>query len=243
MSAPDQQRFESAQSGIGRMRLNAKAEARWLAWSLMVRSRSAFKRFFDLVLAIILLILASPIFLLLALFIKRDRGPVFFKQIRTGLLGKEFQMFKFRSMRIDAEERLHELLSQNEKSDGVTFKLENDPRVTTVGRFIRRCSLDELPQLINVIKGEMSLVGPRPPVRREVALYSQLDRHRFYVKPGITCLWQVGERKGKFWEIGNRNEIDFTEQVELDVRYIENRSFLKDLWILVKTIPALLFGK
>ena len=222
MSAPDQQRFESAQSGIGRMRLNAKAEARWLAWSLMVRSRSAFKRFFDLVLAIILLILASPIFLLLALFIKRDRGPVFFKQIRTGLLGKEFQ---------------------NEKSDGVTFKLENDPRVTTVGRFIRRCSLDELPQLINVIKGEMSLVGPRPPVRREVALYSQLDRHRFYVKPGITCLWQVGERKGKFWEIGNRNEIDFTEQVELDVRYIENRSFLKDLWILVKTIPALLFGK
>lgn len=236
-------RLEAAQSAWGRFRLSLRVRIKWLSWRLLVRGRSAAKRLFDLIAASVLLVLTSPFFLFLALFIRQDGGPVLFKQIRIGLLGNEFKMLKFRSMRVDAEEQLESLLAQNEKGEGITFKLEKDPRVTTVGRVIRRCSLDELPQLINVIKGEMSLVGPRPPTPREVARYTQMDRWRFYVKPGITCLWQVGEREGRFWEIGNRNEIDFAEQVGLDVRYIENRSLWKDAWILIKTIPALLFGK
>jgi lipopolysaccharide/colanic/teichoic acid biosynthesis glycosyltransferase len=233
--------FDAAQSAFGRLRLTIKVKARCYRWRGMVRSRSAMKRTFDLLAATVLLILASPLFGLLALFIQSDGGPVFFKQIRVGLLGKKFRMYKFRSMRIDAESQLAALLAKNDKGEGITFKMENDPRVTAVGRFIRRCSLDELPQLINVIRGEMSLVGPRPP--REVALYTQQDRWRLSIKPGITCLWQVGEREGRFLEIGNRNEIDFSEQVGLNVRYIENRSNWRDLWILIKTIPALLFGK
>lgn len=236
-------RFEAAQSAFGRLKLTISVKLRWYSWRFMIRSRSAIKRGFDLLAALILLILTSPIFLILAFFICRDGGPVFFKQVRIGLLGKEFRMYKFRSMRIDAEAQLEALLAQNEKGEGITFKMENDPRVTAVGRFIRRCSLDELPQLINVIQGKMSLVGPRPPVPREVALYTQKDRWRLYIKPGITCLWQVGEREGRFLEIGNRNDIDFAEQVGLDVRYIENHSISRDLWILIKTIPALLFGK
>ncbi len=243
MKQEPSRRFEAAQSAFGRLKLTLKVKLRWYSWRFMVRSRTAIKRAFDLVAASILLILTSPIFLILALFIRRDGGPIFFKQIRIGLLGTEFRMYKFRSMRIDAEAQLDALLAQNEKGEGITFKMENDPRVTAVGKFIRRCSLDELPQLINVIKGEMSLVGPRPPVPREVALYTQSDRWRLYIKPGITCLWQVGERDGNFLEIGNRNEIDFAEQVGLDVRYIENRSIWRDFWILIKTIPALLFGK
>ena len=236
-------RFEAAQSAFGRLKLTLKVKVRWYSWRFMVRSRTVIKRAFDLFAAVILLVLSSPIFLILAVFIRRDGGPIFFKQIRIGLLGKEFRMYKFRSMRIDAEAQLEALLAKNEKGEGITFKMENDPRVTAVGRFIRRCSLDELPQLMNVIKGEMSLVGPRPPVPREVALYTQKDRWRLYIKPGITCLWQVGEREGNLLEIGNRNEIDFAEQVGLDVRYIENRSIWRDFWILIKTIPALLFGK
>lgn len=243
MKEASNRRFEAAQTAYGRFKLTLRVKSRWYFWRAVVRSRSAIKRAFDLVAASILLCLTSPIFLGLALFIRKDGGPVFFKQVRIGLLGQEFKMYKFRSMRVDAEKHLEALLKQNEKAGGVTFKMENDPRVTPVGKFIRRCSLDELPQLINVIKGEMSLVGPRPPVPREVALYSQEDRWRLYIKPGITCLWQVGERQGKVWEIGDRNEIDFPEQVGLDVRYIENRSLRKDFWILVKTIPALLFGK
>ena len=243
MKQEPSRRFEAAQSAFGRLKLTLKVKLRWYSWRFMVRSRTAIKRAFDLVAASILLVLTSPIFLILALFIRRDGGPIFFKQIRIGLLGTEFRMYKFRSMRIDAEAQLDALLAQNEKGEGITFKMENDPRVTAVGKFIRRCSLDELPQLINVIKGEMSLVGPRPPVPREVALYTQSDRWRLYIKPGITCLWQVGERDGNFLEIGNRNEIDFAEQVGLDVRYIENRSIWRDFWILIKTIPALLFGK
>jgi lipopolysaccharide/colanic/teichoic acid biosynthesis glycosyltransferase len=144
---------------------------------------------------------------------------------------------------VDAEARLKELLAKNEKASGVTFKMKDDPRITKVGRFIRKSSLDELPQFWNVLKGEMSLVGPRPPVPREVALYSQADRRRFLVKPGITCLWQVGEREGRLFEIGDRNQIDFPEQVALDVRYIESQSVWRDLWILAKTVPAILFGK
>ena len=209
----------------------------------MISGTLFLKRFFDIVLSTCALILLAPVFATIALIVKSDGGPVFFRQTRIGLLGREFKMLKFRSMVVDAEARLKELLAKNEKASGVTFKMKDDPRITKVGRFIRKSSLDELPQFWNVLKGEMSLVGPRPPVPREVALYSQADRRRFLVKPGITCLWQVGERGGGLFEIGDRNQIDFPEQVALDVRYVESQSVWRDLWILAKTVPAILFGK
>ena len=159
------------------------------------------------------------------------------------MLGRTFGMWKFRSMCVDAEARLKDLLAKNEKGQGVTFKLQNDPRVTPIGRLIRRASIDELPQFFNVLAGHMSIVGPRPPVPREVALYTQDDRRRLLVKPGITCLWQIGEREGRTFEIGDRNTIDFDEQVQLDVRYIEQQSVLKDILIMIKTLPAMLLGK
>lgn len=152
-------------------------------------------------------------------------------------------MLKFRSMCVDAEAKLAELLAKNEKAQGITFKMKDDPRVTPIGRFIRKTSLDELPQFINVLRGDMSIVGPRPPLPREVALYSSSDRRRLHARPGITCLWQVGERQGGVWEIGDRNAIDFEEQVSLDVRYIESQSVLRDIWILLKTVPAIVLGK
>ncbi|HEY6228738.1 MAG TPA: sugar transferase, partial [Verrucomicrobiae bacterium] len=145
----------------------------------------------------------------------------------------EFRMYKFRSMRVDAEQRLQELLKQNGHATGVTFKMKNDPRITRVGRILRKYSLDELPQFVNVLKGEMSMVGPRPPVPREVALYTLKDRQRLAVTPGLTC----------FWQIGGRANIDFPEQVQLDVQYIESQSFWLDLWICIKTIPAVVLGR
>jgi lipopolysaccharide/colanic/teichoic acid biosynthesis glycosyltransferase len=168
---------------------------------------------------------------------------VFFRQTRIGLMGREFKMLKYRSMCVDAEARLKDLLAKNEKASGITFKMKDDPRITKIGRILRKTSLDELPQFLNVLRGEMALVGPRPAVPREVALYTQADRRRLLAKPGITCLWQVGEREGRTFEIGDRNSIDFPEQVALDVRYIESRSVIRDLWILAKTVPAILFGK
>jgi lipopolysaccharide/colanic/teichoic acid biosynthesis glycosyltransferase len=141
-------------------------------------------------------------------------------------------MFKFRSMRVDAETRLAEVLKDNQHSNGITFKIKNDPRITRVGHYLRRYSLDELPQLFNVLKGDMSLVGPRPPVPREVALYTLADRRRLEVKPGITCIWQVS----------GRAEIDFPGQVKLDVSYIENQSLTQDLKILARTPKAVVFG-
>jgi lipopolysaccharide/colanic/teichoic acid biosynthesis glycosyltransferase len=152
-------------------------------------------------------------------------------------------MLKFRSMCVDAEAKLKDLLAKNEKASGITFKMKDDPRITKIGKLLRKSSLDELPQFWNVLRGDMSLVGPRPPVPREVALYTQADRRRFLIKPGITCLWQVGEREGGLLEIGDRNVIDFPEQVALDVRYIESQSFWRDVLILGKTVPAILFGK
>jgi lipopolysaccharide/colanic/teichoic acid biosynthesis glycosyltransferase len=161
-----------------------------------------------------------------------DRGPILFRQVRVGRHGREFRMLKFRSMRVDAEARLQELLAQNHHRDGVTFKIKDDPRITRVGKWIRKFSFDELPQFYNVLIGDMSLVGPRPPVPREVALYSLADRRRLAVKPGITCIWQIS----------GRAEIDFSGQVQLDVRYIESRSLWQDIKILCKTVPAVLSG-
>ena len=141
-------------------------------------------------------------------------------------------MFKFRSMRPDAEQRLKELLARNQHASGITFKLKGDPRITRIGHWLRKYSLDELPQFYNVLIGDMSVVGPRPPVPREVALYTLADRRRLGVQPGITCLWQIS----------GRSQIDFHGQVELDVRYIENRGFWNDLRIITKTLPAVLAG-
>jgi len=237
------QRLLVAQTPWGRFRLNLYVGWKRVAWKLVVGFTYALKRAFDIVIAITVMILFLPIFLLLAILVKLDGGPIFFGQTRYGLHGREFKMLKYRSMVPDAEARLKDLLKFNEKAEGITFKMKDDPRITKIGRILRKTSLDELPQFWNVIKGEMSLVGPRPPVKREVELYDQSHRRRFAVKPGITCLWQVGERAGGTFEIGDRNSIDFEEQVGLDVRYIESQSFGKDLWLLIKTVPAILFGK
>lgn len=203
------------------------------SWRCVVGGTRVAKRLVDLVGSLAALVLLSPVFFVIAvLIILEDGGPIFFRQVRVGRHGREFRMLKFRSMRVDAEQRLKELLARNQHTTGVTFKIKNDPRITRVGHFIRKYSLDELPQFYNVLIGDMSLVGPRPPVPREVALYTLADRRRLAVKPGITCIWQVS----------GRAEIDFPGQVQLDVRYIESHSFREDLKILWKTIPAVLSG-
>jgi lipopolysaccharide/colanic/teichoic acid biosynthesis glycosyltransferase len=237
------QRLVAAQSPWGRWRLNAYVSWKRLAWRCVVGFALLLKRAFDIIIGITAVILFAPLFALLAVLVKLDGGPIFFRQTRYGLHGREFKILKYRSMVPDAEAHLKDLLQFNEKAEGITFKMKDDPRITKIGRILRKTSLDELPQFFNVIKGEMSLVGPRPPVKREVELYEQRHRRRFQAKPGITCLWQVGEREGGFWEIGDRNAIDFEEQVGLDVRYIESQSLSRDIWLLMKTVPAILFGK
>jgi len=237
------ERLLGTQTRWGRFRLNCYVVWKRFAWTLVLRGTLFVKRVIDIVASGLALVLLMPLFATLAVLVKLDGGPVFFRQTRIGLLGREFKMIKYRSMVVDAEERIKALAHLNEHASGVMIKLSNDPRVTRIGRILRKSSLDELPQFWNVLVGDMSLVGPRPPIRREVALYTQADRRRFLVKPGITCLWQVGERQGGVFEIGNRHNIDFPEQVSLDMRYIESQSILKDLLILAKTIPAILFGK
>ena len=237
------ERLLAAQTPWGRARLNARVSWKRLSWLGVVNGTLFVKRALDIVCSALTLLLLAPAFLVIAVIVKLDGGPVFFPQTRIGLNGRSFRMLKFRSMCVDAEARLGELLARNEMASGVTFKMKDDPRVTRVGRLLRRSSLDELPQFWNVLRGDMSMVGPRPPVPREVALYSQADRRRLLVKPGITGLWQVGERRGGLFEIGDRHTIDFPEQVDLDVRYIESQSIRKDLWLLAKTVPAILFGK
>lgn len=180
-----------------------------------------------------MLIILSPIFLITAIAIKiDDPGPVFFKQIRVGRKGKYFYMYKFRSMEVQAEDKKFELLELND-SGNVIFKMREDPRLIRIGKIIRKLSIDELPQLWNVFKGDMSLVGPRPPIPLEVREYKFRDLGRLNVKPGLTCLWQVS----------GRSDIDFNGQVDLDLQYIESQSFWMDIKLLFKTIPAVLFGK
>jgi exopolysaccharide biosynthesis polyprenyl glycosylphosphotransferase len=192
----------------------------------------AAKGFLDRVLAGSVLLLLAPVLAVIALVIKcSSEGPVFFKQTRAGLNGRKFTLWKFRTMVIDAEDKKTELAGLNEMS-GPVFKIPDDPRVTQFGRFLRRTSIDELPQLINVVKGDMSLVGPRPPLLEEVKRYDGWERRRLSVKPGLTCLWQIG----------GRNKIDFEEWMNLDLEYIDNWSLKKDAEILVKTIPAVLRG-
>ncbi|QQE78740.1 sugar transferase [Alicyclobacillus sp. SO9] len=187
------------------------------------------KRATDVALATVGLVVVSPVLLVIALAIKLDDGgPVFFAQNRVGLHKQSFKMFKFRSMVVDAEERKKALQAYNEMS-GPVFKMKNDPRITRMGRFLRKTSLDELPQLFNVLKGDMSLVGPRPPLPSEVDDYDYVHLRRLSVKPGITCTWQIS----------GRNEIDFEQWMSLDLAYIDNWTFFSDVVILFKTIPAI----
>jgi len=191
------------------------------------------KRPLDVVASLIGLVLLSPVFLVLAVLVKLDSpGPVFFKQLRVGKDGKEFEFYKFRSMVQDAEALKTKLMHLNEL-DGPVFKISDDPRITAFGRFLRRTSLDELPQLFNVLRGDMSLVGPRPPLPDEVANYESWQRQKLSVLPGITCLWQIS----------GRNHIGFTEWMRLDIEYIRRQSFGVDLKILIRTLPAVLLRK
>ena len=211
-----------------------RIQLRMLIWHLTIRSSAFFKRFMDIILSIIAIVIGSPVFLLTALLVKvTSPGPIIFSQIRVGRFGRHFKFFKFRSMYIDAEARKAELMSQNESTDGVIFKMKRDPRITPVGRFIRKFSIDELPQLFNVLLGDMSLVGPRPPLPSEVRTYSLDERKRLNITPGITCLWQVS----------GRSELPFSRQIALDKEYIASKSVWKDFLILLKTVPAILTGK
>ena len=204
------------------------------SWRAIVACGEGFKRGIDLAAAASALVLLSPIFLFVAIGIKlQDRGPVLFWQTRVGRWGREFPCPKFRSMCSDAEAKKESLLAKNDHKNGVTFKMKKDPRITKIGRIIRKLSIDELPQLWCVLKGEMSLVGPRPPVPREVAQYTLAERRRLDVKPGLTCIWQVS----------GRGDLAFDRQVELDVLYVQDRSWRMDLGLLVKTIPAVVSGR
>ena len=192
----------------------------------------AAKRGQDILFSALALLVLWPFMLLLALVIYIDSpgASPFFVQQCIGLNGKPFRFIKFRSMVPDAEKKLHALLDKNEM-DGPVFKIRRDPRITRVGSFIRRCSIDELPQLINILKGDMSIVGPRPALPREVKKYDDYERQRLYVRPGLTCYWQVQPR---------RNDLSFDEWLELDLKYIRERSFLTDWKIIFKTFSAVI---
>ena len=201
---------------------------------LRLKMFSAIKRTVDIVASSVLLIALLPLFAIVAAAIKLDsKGSLLFHQERIGLAGKRFKFWKFRSMAIDSEDVLSTLSTKNESKDGVLFKMKYDPRVTRVGKFIRRFSIDELPQLWNVLKGDMSLVGPRPCLVSELEKYRLSDRVRLAVKPGITCLWQIG----------GRSDLSFEQQMMLDKQYIRERSLFNELKILLLTIPAVLSGK
>ncbi len=204
------------------------------AWEATIRFSYILKRFLDLTVAIAAMVALSPVLVVTALCVwVEDPGPVFYFQTRVGRNGRHFKFYKFRSMKVNADKIKKDLLSQNESSAGVIFKMKKDPRITKVGRFIRKFSIDELPQLLNVLIGDMSLVGPRPPLPNEVEKYSLEERKRLHVIPGMTCLWQVS----------GRSDIPFTEQVMLDMKYIQSASFINDIILLLKTVPAVLTGK
>ena len=194
---------------------------------------SIVKRSTDIVVAVTLLLLLAPLMGFVAILVKlTSRGEVFFKQTRTGLNGRLFTMYKFRSMREGAQDD-QECLSDLNEQEGPVFKIAGDPRLTPIGKFLRRSSLDELPQLWNVLKGEMAIVGPRPLWQREAEKAGERARLRTRVKPGLTCLWQIS----------GRSELGYDKWVELDLYYIQNRSLLLDLLVVVQTIPAVLSGR
>ena len=203
--------------------------------AIIEKSYSAYwrhKRLFDVFFATLILLFFLPLMIIIAIVIVIDdpsAGP-FYKQIRVGRHGKEFYMYKFRTMRANADQMIEELAKQNEM-DGPVFKMKEDPRITRVGKFLRKLSLDELMQFFNVLKGDMSLVGPRPPLPREVKYYTDYQRLRLIVTPGITCTWQIHK---------NRNDVPFEEWVEMDIEYIQTRSYRNDLKIMLLTPVVML---
>lgn len=226
--------WSKAATKTGKVRLHLRSRFKRLLWNSVLGFSLGLKRVVDLVLSGCALIALSPVYGITALLIKlEDGGPIFFRQERIGYRGKSFYMWKFRSMVVNADAMKTELLQQNMHKDCVTFKIKADPRITRIGRFIRKYSVDELPQFWNVFCGEMSIVGPRPCVPREVVMYSVEARKRLLAKPGLTC----------FWQVGGRADINFEGQVRLDVEYIRSESVWLDIKLLLKTIPAVLLGK
>jgi len=218
------------------IRFRRQAYQIWKIWSWKTVTGLArfLKRTIDIVASATAIILLFPLLAGVAAAIKKyDKGPIFYFQSRTGQWGKEFLFPKFRSMVVDSDKIRKQILQQNDDGSSVRFKMKHDPRVTPIGRFIRKFSIDELPQLWSVLKGDMTLVGPRPPLPSEVAEYTLADRRRLDVVPGLTC----------FWQVMGRSEIPFNEQVQLDVRYIDSHNVWLDIKLLFKTVPAVLFGK
>ena len=223
---------ESSYAG-GRIR-TFRAHLKMFSWAFVVNGAKFLKRAMDIVISAVALVVFSPLFLLFAVLIRlQDGGPALFWQTRVGFWGREFHFPKFRSMVVDAEQQKLHLASENQHGTGITFKMKRDPRVTWIGSIIRKLSVDELPQLWCVLIGDMSLVGPRPPVPAEVARYSISDRRRLEVKPGLTCIWQVS----------GRSELPFEQQVRLDAQYIDSHNVWFDIYLLIKTIPAILTGR
>ncbi len=217
-----------------RTKRSERVKVRMKLWNFTVMASYFLKRVMDIAASGIAILLLSPFLIFLAIAVKcSSPGPAIYTQVRVGRYGRHFKFYKFRTMRQGADKHKDELMERNESRDGVIFKMRQDPRITPLGRLLRRSSLDELPQLFNVFVGDMSLVGPRPPLPREVAHYTLEDRKRLNVIPGLTCLWQIS----------GRSDIPFTKQVQLDKEYIQSRSFWKDISILLRTIPAILTGR
>ena len=213
--------FTIVEANLGRYNMREVYQRKSAVYKLI-------KRLMDVLLSAAALVVLSPVFLITAVAIKcEDNGPVFFAQQRAGKDMKPFRMYKFRSMYVNADEKLSEMLKDNEQT-GHAFKIKNDPRITKIGKVIRRFSIDELPQLINIIKGDMSIVGPRPILMFQMEECSQYEKQRLVVQPGLTCYWQIGGRANIKWE----------EWVELDLDYIEDMSLWTDIKMIVKTVPA-----
>jgi len=218
----------------GKVGLTTRAKLKRSTWAFVIGATIALKRIFDILISGFALVALSPIFGVTAALIKLDdKGPVFFTQKRIGLKGQSFMIWKFRSMVLDAEKVAQRMIEQQEARDTIEIKLKGDPRITRIGRFIRKHSVDELPQFWNVFLGDMSIVGPRPVVPAEVSDYTVEARKRLLAKPGLTC----------FWQVGGRTDLDFENQVRLDIEYIQSSSIWLDIKLLFLTIPAVLLGK
>ncbi len=228
--------WSSVATTSGNLRIRLRRRIKLGLWRAVVGGSLTLKRALDLVVGGCALALLSPVFLITAILIKcEDHGPIFFKQIRVGVKGCTFSMWKFRSMIVNADSSRDKLSRQNQTPGAELFrqfKMKDDPRVTRIGKWIRKFSVDELPQLVNVIRGEMSLVGPRAALPREVTEYKVEELQRLDLKPGLTC----------FWQVGGRSKIDFTGQVRLDIQYIRSESRWLDFKLLLKTIPTVLLG-
>jgi len=235
-SGPFQQIIQGPATGDGRKLrlLRSRVRRKQQSWEQHLKRAWVMKRLLDIAGSLFAILCLGPLLLVTALLIwMEDRGPIFFYQERVGKDGKPFTMIKFRSMRVDAEKVRAELEDENEHDVAVTFKIKKDPRITKVGRWIRKFSVDEMPQFFNVLRGDMSMVGPRPALYKEVALYEGFQLRRVDVKPGISCLWQIQ----------GRSDIDFEGQVRLDLEYIHSESLWRDIVILFKTVPAVILAR